>query len=863
VGNFIEKEMIKKMLENRMFTELNKVMEEIKKFTPQYVKELGLANGSPTSMISCLSHDHEDRNPSCGWYSTAQLYHCFGCGESFDIFKIASLYEDKPEYGKDFILKNVFYLADKYNVDRSDVNVEFTPEDLEKFKQYDIMRILSEHVTKHINDEYLERRKIERETAVKLKIGSVDWEELQTQLKDKGFTEEDYKKIGVQKFILNKNKLVLIIKDNNGRPVSFVSREMVNTKELLKEKLKEKEIDTELFFSDKAFRKEILETNIDLKRIHETPKYINGKSSLIYNKSEILFGFSDVQNKLIRAKPLIIVEGYLDFVTAYQHKMYNVVALGSASFTDEHINVLENSFYVNKVSFALDEDSTGKERTKSIIERLKNNQNLTVKYSVAESKKPGKDLDEILNTYTDIDDIEEIYEIRSLFKYTIDNLIDENYSDEEIVELVMPSILQENSPFKKHELAKELARYVDSFSHDTILREIYYREDIEKKEIAKKYERVFEKCKSEAIKDPKNASVIMDHLSEEIEKINSDNFEVRRNLFEKTLESLKEHENKIKDENSSIKTGYEVFDQCTLTIPNVISIAGRANSFKTTLFENVAVNIIENNPNAMVFFYTTDDPIGKIFNDFVACITGLPRDYVNNPLKHAEYGLETSHKYAIDMYTVYSKGYEKITRWIKNNRLIIQQATDLPSWNAYENALKELSMDKSLKNIYKVSIIDSVNKIGVNHITDENHRISYLSEQVKKAAEKYEFTIFQNIELKKIPDKYKVSLQDLRGSARLEYDPSIIITGNNNYHNLKGETDLKFIDDNGRICPIITLEIEKTKMGGEKYKKFFYKIFGSVNKMEEIKYGTEEYEIALNLYNEDLKKYMNSTESKL
>ena len=73
----------------------------------------------------------------------------------------------------------------------------------------------------------------------------------------------------------------------------------------------------------------------DFYRALLTPKYVNGIASLIYDKSKTFYGYSDVKKKINRFKYIITVEGYLDFVTAYQAGIYNVIALGSASFTDD------------------------------------------------------------------------------------------------------------------------------------------------------------------------------------------------------------------------------------------------------------------------------------------------------------------------------------------------------------------------------------------------------------------------------------------------------------------------------------------------------------------------------------------------
>ena len=86
-----------------------------------------------------------------------------------------TIYEGKPTHGKEFIIQNVFYLAQRYGIPYSHIDIEFTGDDLERMKQFDTMRILEEHVKKNVNHEYLASRKITPATASELTVYR-DWE---------------------------------------------------------------------------------------------------------------------------------------------------------------------------------------------------------------------------------------------------------------------------------------------------------------------------------------------------------------------------------------------------------------------------------------------------------------------------------------------------------------------------------------------------------------------------------------------------------------------------------------------------------------------------------------------------------------
>lgn len=86
----------------------------------------------------------------------------------------------------------------------------------------------------------------------------------------------------------------------------------------------------------------------------------------------------------------------------------------------------------------------------------------------------------------------------------------------------------------------------------------------------------------------------------------------------------------------------------------------------------------------------------------------------------------------------------------------------------------------------------------------------------------------------------------------------MIIAGNNSYHNLKGNTNLKFtIEDFGDIQqPIIHLTVEKTKIGGEKYKDYFFEIHGPINRVIEVK-NPESYSTLKLIWESEMDRYTN------
>ncbi|MGL5711137.1 MAG: toprim domain-containing protein [Cetobacterium sp.] len=853
---------------SNFINQLNEVMLQVQKYAPSYLKEVGTdVKGDPTEKVCCLNPDHPDRNPSMHWWKEARVYHCFSCGSVYNIFKIANKYENKPMYGKSFITDNVFYLANKYGVAYEHINVTITNEDLTKMKQYQAIDILYNHVKTNINEEYLNKRQFTKETALKFGIGSVKWDRLFKEYQDNEFEENFLLSLGISKTRLNENKLVIMIKDNQGRPCSFVSREMKYERKTF-ESLFNIQIDKNVYKDqEEQYLEELSKLTklnvFEIKKYLDTPKYNNGKESLIYNKSEIIFGFSEVKDKISVFNPFYILEGYADMITAYQAGLRNIGALGSASFTDEHIAFLESSPYVKKIAVALDNDKVGKARTKKLIDRITSQTDkLDNKYFVAHYKEEGKDLDEIINHFINEKeevDLEKIFDTKTIFEYSIENLIDEEADDASIVEKVLPTILQEDDYLKRADMVKELCKYISTYSEDTLIRQLNYMDDYQKKGIAKKYERIIDQHKELILREPKNASVILESLESEIQTIHSGLYGKEMNMFDRTLKQLETAEEK-KSVSSNYKLHFDMdlFDECTIRSKNVITLCGRANSFKTTFFVNLTVKILKNNPNAMVYFLTTDDSVEKLNNDFIACIGNIPRTYCIDPLHHPEWGLnESLDPQANKFYKIYLDAFNKLTSWVKNKRLVIAHTSDIGSYYNVERSFKEISEDKDLKDVNKIGIIDSLNNIECEDHSDERQQLNFLSMKTKALAAKYDFTLFMNVELKKIGDFHKVSKSDLRGSVKLEYDCDLMLVGNNNLHNLKGETGLSYKNAFNNEQPIVTLEIEKSKVNGHKFKPYYHYLDGDFNQFHEIKPSNSSYHKVDSTWYEELELYNN------
>ncbi len=85
------------------------------------------------------------------------------------------------------------------------------------------------------------------------------------------------------------------------------------------------------------------------------PKYLNTSETPVFKKGKILFGLH--RAKSIANQPLIIVEGYLDAITAFQAGIPNVVATLGTALTEAHIRLIRR--FPKKITLIFDGDDAG------------------------------------------------------------------------------------------------------------------------------------------------------------------------------------------------------------------------------------------------------------------------------------------------------------------------------------------------------------------------------------------------------------------------------------------------------------------------------------------------------------------------
>jgi DNA primase len=89
------------------------------------------------------------------------------------------------------------------------------------------------------------------------------------------------------------------------------------------------------------------------------PKYLNSPQTPIFDKSGILYAIDLAAPEIRRQDMIIIVEGYIDVITAHQNSITNAVASMGTAVTEKQVDILKK--LSKNLFLALDSDAAGEE----------------------------------------------------------------------------------------------------------------------------------------------------------------------------------------------------------------------------------------------------------------------------------------------------------------------------------------------------------------------------------------------------------------------------------------------------------------------------------------------------------------------
>jgi DNA primase len=94
-----------------------------------------------------------------------------------------------------------------------------------------------------------------------------------------------------------------------------------------------------------------------LRKDKNVAKYVNSPESLIYHKSNELYGMYQAKHAISKKDKCILVEGYMDVISMHQSGVENVVASSGTSLTEGQIRLIRR--FTHNVTVIYDSDAAG------------------------------------------------------------------------------------------------------------------------------------------------------------------------------------------------------------------------------------------------------------------------------------------------------------------------------------------------------------------------------------------------------------------------------------------------------------------------------------------------------------------------
>ncbi|WP_434796597.1 DNA primase [Terrisporobacter vanillatitrophus] len=315
------------------------------------------------SNYSGLCPFHNEKTGSFHVNQKKQIYKCFGCGEGGDVINFVMKIENL-----DFI-EAVKLLAEKNGIEFNTNLSEADKAKIESIKLIQDIHLKAARFyfanlinSKNAGYDYLRRRGLSDKIIKKFGLGYSlnSWSSLMDYLLSIGYEKNDLVKSGLVTHKENDNKyydrfrnrVMFPIFDYRGNVIGFGGR--------------------------------VLDDSL--------PKYLNSPDSLLFNKRFNLYGLNYAK-KNINNDTLILVEGYMDLISLYEHEIENVVATLGTALTNEQGKLIKR--YASTAIISYDSDAAGVKATLRAIEILRG-QNINVKIL---NLKDCKDPDDFIKKY--------------------------------------------------------------------------------------------------------------------------------------------------------------------------------------------------------------------------------------------------------------------------------------------------------------------------------------------------------------------------------------------------------------------------------------------------------------------------------
>lgn len=379
---------------------------------------------------------HSEKTPSFIVSPERQSWKCFGCGKGGSVIDFVMESEHV-----DFV-EALETLAEKAGV-KLERRFADTPESKLKEKILTANHLASEFyhflLTKHAVGEkargYLKTRGVTDKTMKTFSLGYSpnSWDGLLKYLKKKGYDENILTQAG------------LIVASNRGGYDRFRGRVMFTLKD---------HRGNVVGFSGRLLDPDAKEA-----------KYINTSETLVYSKSNVLYGLDVTKAAIQKEDEAIVMEGEFDVISSFQAGVGNVVAIKGSALTEGHVNLLRR--FADRLVLALDSDLAGDAAARRGIE-IADRAGLDLRVATMST---GKDPDDAARENPGLFK-KALKAAEPIYDYFIASAIarydaKDSFSKRKISDELLPVIAKIDNPIVQAHYVKKLGRALD-VSEDAI-----------------------------------------------------------------------------------------------------------------------------------------------------------------------------------------------------------------------------------------------------------------------------------------------------------------------------------------------------------------------------------------------------------
>lgn len=352
---------------------------------------------------------HDEKTPSFNVRPHVGRWHCFGCGEGGD----AIAFLEKIEHIS--FVEAVELLAHKTGVQlqyEKSSGGKSAPTEVKRARLIEAHRIAEEFYIKKLGEaegeaarKLLYDRGFDDAAIAHFRVGYAPraWDSLLQELRRRGFTEKEISATGLTSqgargvYDRFRGRVMWPIHSIVGDPIGFGARKLGD---------------------------------------EEGPKYLNTPETILYKKSQVLYGLDLAKKEIAAQRKIVVVEGYTDVMAAHLAGVRTAVATCGTAFGHEHAKIVrriigdyagqgsgmvlhDGAGFGGEIIFTFDGDEAGQ---KAALRAFREDQTFGAQTFVAVSPE-GMDPCDLRLAYGDAAVAELVAKRKPLFSFVIQSML--------------------------------------------------------------------------------------------------------------------------------------------------------------------------------------------------------------------------------------------------------------------------------------------------------------------------------------------------------------------------------------------------------------------------------------------------------